>query len=209
MAVTIECRPNGPYLVKGLENLANSRGEAIATEAVVALCRCGGSANKPFCDGTHKRNGFSGARLSDGGNDKCDVYRGLGITIRDDRSICAHAGHCTDGLASVFKDGSEPWIDPAAADVEAIVAVVAKCPSGALSCSIEGRGEAVVEAGPPRIAIEKDGPYAVRGPVELVGATWAQGAARDRYTLCRCGASKNKPFCDGSHWDLGFKDEKN
>jgi len=51
---TIECRQNGPYLVKGLEALRNSRGDGIPTKPVMALCRCGGSANKPFCDGTHK-----------------------------------------------------------------------------------------------------------------------------------------------------------
>ena len=54
----ITCKPNGPYLVKGLANLRNSRGETVAVDAVVALCRCGGSATKPFCDGTHRKNGF-------------------------------------------------------------------------------------------------------------------------------------------------------
>lgn len=209
MSVTIGCAPDGPYLVKGLDILTNSRGETLATGATVALCRCGGSATKPFCDGTHKSNGFSGARLSDNSDDKCDAFRGPGITIRDNRSICAHAGHCTDGLPGVFKDGSEPWIDPAGGDAEAIVAVITRCPSGALSGSLDEKGEVIVESGPPRIAITKDGPYAVRGKVELAGARWAQGAPKDRYTLCRCGGSKNKPFCDGTHWELGFEDAKN
>ena len=209
MGTTIECARNGPYLVKGLESLTNSRGEAVATQAVMALCRCGGSASKPYCDGTHKRNGFSDARLADNSDDKVEAFRGPGITIRDNRSICAHAGYCTDGLPGVFKDGSEPWIDPGGGGVEAIVAIIAKCPSGALSGSIDGQGEAVVESGPLRIAIAKDGPYAVRGSVELAGMQWAQGAPKDRYTLCRCGGSKNKPFCDGSHWELGFRDAEN
>lgn len=52
----------------------------------------------------------------------------------------------------------------------------------------------------------KDGPYAVEGAVELVDGQWAQGASKARYTLCRCGASKNKPFCDGSHFEVGFRD---
>ncbi len=55
---TIECAPNGPYLVKNLENLQNSKGDRIPTKPVIALCRCGGSANKPFCDGTHEKIGF-------------------------------------------------------------------------------------------------------------------------------------------------------
>jgi uncharacterized Fe-S cluster protein YjdI len=126
---TIECRPNGPYLVSGVSDLRNSSGEALPTHPTVALCRCGGSANKPFCDGTHNRNGFSGARQT--GAAQPTEYRGRGITIHDDRSICAHAGHCTDGLPVVFKYGSEPWIDPAGAEVDAIVATIHQCPSGA------------------------------------------------------------------------------
>src|SRR5690349_16363513 len=98
MPVTIECRPNGPYIVKGLEGMARSSGEALKAEPQMALCRCGGSSNKPYCDGTHKRNGFSDARLGGGPADKVDTYKAAGITIRDNRSICAHAGACTDGL---------------------------------------------------------------------------------------------------------------
>ena len=206
IAVTIECRPNGPYLVKGLDELSRSSGEALRTEPVVALCRCGGSATKPFCDGTHKKNGFSDARVGGGEPDRADVYQAPGITLRDNRSICAHAGHCTDGLATVFKYGSEPWIDAAGATPQAIAAVVARCPSGALSCTLDGQSSPAAEPGPGRVTVEKDGPYAVRGPVALVNAPWASGAAKDRYTLCRCGQSKNKPFCDGTHWDAGFKD---
>lgn len=208
MGTTIECARNGPFLVKGLESFTNSRGEAVATQANMALCRCGGSANKPYCDGTHKRNGFSDARLADNGDDKVEAFRGPKITILDNRSICAHAGHCTEGLPGVFRDGSEPWIDPGGGSLDAIAAVIARCPSGALRGRIDGQGGAAVESGPLHVAITQDGPYAVRG-VELLGARWAQGAPKDRYTLCRCGGSKNKPFCDGSHWELGFKDPDN
>jgi CDGSH-type Zn-finger protein len=54
--------------------------------------------------------------------------------------------------------------------------------------------------------VTKDGPYAVSGGIELAGVSFGDGASQEHYTLCRCGASKNKPFCDGSHWDAGFKD---
>lgn len=208
MAATIECRVNGPYLVKEFGNLRNSKGERLATEATFALCRCGGSATKPFCDATHKKNGFSGARVADGSNDKLDSYRGRGITIHDNRSICAHAAHCTDSLAAVFKYGSEPWIDPNGAAAGAIVEAIRKCPSGALSFSIEGAAPAP-EAREPAITVTKDGPYAIVGGVELIGAHATVGVSGEHYTLCRCGASKNKPFCDGSHSDIGFRDEKN
>ncbi len=203
---TIECRPNGPYLVKNLEALRNSRGDGIPTKPVIALCRCGGSGNKPFCDGTHKTNGFSGAKLTDGSADKRETYRGPSIAIHDNRGICAHAGHCTDGLAAVFKSGAEPWIDPDGAKIEAIIQTIRRCPSGALSYALDDVEERDQQR-EPMITVTKDGPYAVVGGVRLTGAPWGAGASTEHYTLCRCGGSKNKPFCDGTHWSIGFRDE--
>lgn len=205
---TIECSLNGPYVVRNLEKLLSSRGDSLPAKPVVALCRCGGSADKPFCDGTHQKNGFSGAKPVDGSMDQRDAYRGRRITIHDNRAICAHAGHCTDGLAVVFKYGSEPWIDPDGAAIDAVIDTIRRCPSGALSYSLDG----VEQQGLPRqpaITVTKDGPYAVVGGVGLIGQRWGQGASTEHYTLCRCGGSKNKPFCDGSHWSIGFKDEQN
>lgn len=137
---TIELKPNGPLLIKNLEVLENSKGERLVTEAVIALCRCGGSANKPFCDGTHKKIGFSDERLAEESAEK-------------------------------KKKGA-----------------------------VEG-----VEARDPSITVTRNGPYEVVGAIELAGQTFA-GA---RYYLCRCGGSKNKPFCDGTHKKIGFEDEKN
>jgi CDGSH-type Zn-finger protein len=61
----------------------------------------------------------------------------------------------------------------------------------------------------PMVTITQDGPYAVTGGIELVDQPLGEGASTEHYTLCRCGGSKNKPFCDGTHWHIGFKDEKN
>jgi CDGSH-type Zn-finger protein/ferredoxin len=205
---TIECKLNGPYLVKGLENLRNSAGEPIPTRPVIALCRCGQSANKPFCDGTHQKIGFSGAKVTDASAQKRDDYRAREIVVHDNRAICAHAGHCSDGLPSVFKYREEPWIDPAGAKVEAIIETVRTCPSGALSYSLGGV-EHRDQQREPAVTVSKDGPYAVVGSVQLMDQSWGEGASREHYTLCRCGSSKNKPFCDGTHWSVGFKDEKN
>ena len=205
---SIECKPNGPYLIKDLETFRNSADDFIPTQPIMALCRCGGSANKPFCDGTHQSNGFSGAKQTDGSTDKRDDYRGKKITIHDNRVLCAHAGLCTEGLASVFKYGSEPWIDPDGAQVEAIVATIRTCPSGALSYSLEG-AEQQAQPHAAAITVTKDGPYAVVGSVRLIGEVWGAGASAEHYTLCRCGGSKNKPFCDGAHWSIRFTDEKN
>lgn len=204
----IECKPDGPYLVKDIPDLRSSNGQSIASQPVVALCRCGGSSNKPFCDGTHRRNGFSGARVAATSPAERVDYRAPGITIHDDRAICAHAGRCTDSLASVFKYGAEPWIDPAAASVTAIVETIRRCPSGALSYTLD-RPEAPQELPPPSVVVTKDGPYEVSGGVALENPATGQTSTTTRYTLCRCGGSKNKPFCDGTHWSIGFKDEKN
>ena len=200
----ITCVPNGPYLLAGGEVVLQREGGARLAEAGgVALCRCGGSASKPFCDGTHSRNGFSDRNEPHGGARRT-AYAGKNITIFDDRSICAHAGFCTDGLNAVFRMNAEPWIEPDAATVQAIAATIAKCPSGALSYALDG-AEAPPPVRAPAVTVMRDGPYAVTGSVQL-DAALAEGASREHYTLCRCGGSKNKPFCDGTHWHIGFKD---
>lgn len=205
---TIACTVDGPYLVRDLSDLRCSRGSNLQTQPVIALCRCGGSSNKPFCDGTHQRNGFVGARLTSSATSLRVDYRAPGITIHDDRGLCAHAGHCTDGLASVFKYGSEPWIDPAGAEVASIVEIVKRCPSGALSYTLD-QSEPPEDSAPPSITVTKNGPYAVAGSIAMVDSAPGQNSQATKYTLCRCGGSKNKPFCDGSHWTIGFTDEKN
>ena len=210
---TIECKPNGPYLVKDLEHLNDWQGHRIDARPVMALCRCGGSANKPFCDGAHQKNGFSDTKLAERATDQRQSYQSQKITIHDNRSICAHAGHCTAGLAAVFKYGSEPWIDASGAAVEAIIETIRKCPSGALSYTLggiqsdeQGKEQGKEQPQAPSITVTQDGPYAVEGAGLLQQPSWAQGASTERFTLCRCGASKNKPFCDGTHWSIGFKD---
>jgi len=208
--VTIACRDNGPYMVSGLGDLRAPDGSAVETKPMVALCRCGGSAKKPFCDGTHARNGFDGAKHADRAPDQRQSYVGNDVTIHDNRALCAHAGVCTDNLSAVWRQRQEPWIDPDGAAVADIIDVIGKCPSGALSYSLGG-AEAQVPSGAPSIQAAKDGPFVVSGDIELEGQAmdveWGDGACRAQFTLCRCGASKNKPFCDGSHWSVGFKDD--
>jgi len=208
VAIVIEPLPNGPYLVKNLEVLTNSKGNALATKEVLALCRCGCSTAKPFCSGMHKEIGFDSANLRDDSLDRRVDYPGDGISINDNRSICAHAGFCTDNLPEVWRLKQEPWIDPHGAAAGEIAAVVRMCPSGALSYSIGGVEHRDREGG-PAILVSRNGPYFVTGRIELVDASWGDGASREHYTLCRCGQSKNKPFCDGSHWAADFSDPVN
>ena len=199
--------PNGPYLVNGLKEFANQKGP-IETKEKMALCRCGGSANKPFCDGTHAKIGFSSAKLEGRIEDKRENYVGEKITIHDNRGICAHAGRCTDGLASVFRLKQEPWIQPDAASRDEIIATIQKCPSGALSYSVDNL-EHRDRDGDPSIFVAPNGPYVVSGEPELLDTIRGEGASKEHFTLCRCGGSKNKPFCDGTHWHNKFTDDKN
>lgn len=199
---TVEVRKNGPYLLRGAARVCDADGAGLPARDTVALCRCGNSSNKPFCDGTHAKIGFSGARFAVGPADTAQQYRGKRITIHDNRTICAHAGVCTDNLPGVFRLGQEPWIDADGAEAAAIVELVKRCPSGALSCSVEDSIPAAEPAG-CQVIVSKNGPYFVSGGLPLK-ADGAQPYRPGSYALCRCGASKNKPFCDGTHWAVGF-----
>jgi CDGSH-type Zn-finger protein len=207
----IACLSNGPYYLLNdttptpVANLRRANGEACATVRGVALCRCGGSKNKPFCDGTHGTIGFKDVKTTDGSQDRRVTYAGKRITIHDNRHICSHAGICTDRLQSVFRLRQEPWIDPDGASAREIIATVEKCPSGALSYSIDGVEHRDRDR-EPAVTVTDHGPYAVTGGIELLGVKFSEHASKEHYTLCRCGGSKNKPFCDGSHWQLDFRD---
>ncbi len=197
----------GTYRVEGGVPILDHDGTGIEAPPAYSLCRCGGSKNKPFCDGTHKSNNFNGQEFAtkDTASDRSDTYETEGITIHDDRSRCAHAGVCTDNLSEVFKLGVEPWIDADGAQADEIARVVSQCPSGALSYSMPASSEPVESHPGPSITVARDAPYAVRG-VQVIAGDGEAYDARERQTLCRCGGSRMKPFCDGSHWYMGFKD---
>jgi CDGSH-type Zn-finger protein len=204
----INVTEDGPYRIEGPVEILNARGQVVSTQGDVYLCRCGGSQNKPFCDGTHKKNGFSGAETADRDpiSARRDAYAGDGITIYDDRSVCAHSGECTDHLPSVWKLGTEPWIDAKGESAEQIAGVVRLCPSGALSYALGDDPATVEEELDTAVEASKDGPYYVRGAIQVTSSDGEDYERRNRQTLCRCGGSKNKPFCDGTHWHIGFKD---
>jgi glutamate synthase domain-containing protein 2/CDGSH-type Zn-finger protein len=202
----LRCAKNGPYVVEGLTTLTGFDGAALGTRKAITLCRCGRSNRKPFCDGTHAKVGFEDAVKPDRVRDKRDAYAGRRILIFDNRGICSHAGHCTDNLKSVFRAGVEPWIDPDGAELERVIEVIRLCPSGALSYAVDGV-EHRDQDRPPAIRVTLHGPYRLQGGVELSGVGDLDGASREHRTLCRCGHSKNKPFCDGSHWHADFRDD--
>ncbi len=203
---SIELMSNGPLIVKGLKQVTDTKGNRMDIEKTAfALCRCGQSKNKPFCDGSHSASGFSDKREITRPLNKSRTYSGQKITIHDNRTICAHAAECTENLPSVFQQHGHPWINPDGAEVEKLTEVIKKCPSGALSYSLNENHYKEKDL-PQEISVQKDGPYNIRGKINLNISDDLQPPNRELYSLCRCGASKNKPYCDGAHHEIGFKD---
>ena len=207
---TIEVTPDGPYIVRNVSKFKNSRGKTIEAKQTMALCRCGGSQNKPFCDGTHGKIKFSGKLEADKSSNKTIEYKGKEISILDNEGICSHAGYCDGNLKSVFwgSANGKRKPNPDAASKDEIIRVVKMCPSGSLSYKLEGKvyDEQNREVS---IFVSRDGPLYFTGYPELKDDKNSKPVSREHYALCRCGSSKNKPFCDGQHWHIKFKDEKN
>jgi CDGSH-type Zn-finger protein/truncated hemoglobin YjbI len=211
----IQASSNGPYLVTNAGAFNNWLGEPLAAQPQMALCRCGESAMKPFCDGSHAEVGFTDEKDPKRVPDHRDEYAGLGVTVLDNRGICQHSGFCTDRVPTVFHSGEEPFVTASGGRMDEIVRAARDCPSGALSYAIdevEARDE-VDHHGrrEPAIEVSKDGPYRIVGGIPLADGEGrdeprADGASREHYALCRCGHSQNKPFCSGMHWYVEFKD---
>lgn len=211
----IQVADNGPYLVTNLRKLEDWLGQVMQTRPHMALCRCGASTTKPFCDGSHAFNGFTDTKDPNRVPDKQDAYLGQQVTILDNRGTCQHSGFCTDRLASVFHLREEPFITPSGGRMDEIMRAVRDCPSGALSFAIDGvEARAQVDFHKSReskIEVSKDGPYRISGAIDLVDANNVivernEGASYEHYALCRCGKSQNKPFCSGMHWYVDFHD---
>lgn len=135
------------------------------------------------------------------------VYKGQRVSVQFDATRCIHSAECVRGLPAVFDPKAQPWIRPDQAAADAVVAVVARCPTGALQARDEqGR---VAESVPERneLRIVADGPHHLRGDIEVRDDGGTVLARETRLALCRCGASGHKPYCDGSHVGSGFEDE--
>ncbi len=200
---TIEEREDGPLVVKDLTSMTGPAGEAIEPAPVVALCRCGLSANKPYCDGSHRDAGFKSrddTPLS--GKDRTLTYEGADVTVTYNPMMCSHAAECGRLASHIFNPAQKPWVQPDKGTVEEVRSVVAACPSGALQLEHEG---VVVDETRSEVTVERNGPYWVTGvapPVPPQG----DGMSTEKFVLCRCGMSGNKPFCDGSHRDKKWSD---
>ncbi|HXC16556.1 MAG TPA: CDGSH iron-sulfur domain-containing protein [Holophagaceae bacterium] len=216
---------NGPYLVEGGLPLAKEiigtdahgesvkwvPGEKYPDQDRYALCRCGHSAKKPFCDGSHAKVGFDGTETAsrDPYLEQATVTEGPVMSLTDVEGLCAFARFC-DPHGQVWNQVNETDRPEARAH---FVRQTCDCPSGRLVAWDNATGKAEEPAFEPSIRLIEDpankcaGPVWLRGGVQVVGADGFEYEVRNRVTLCRCGASQNKPFCDGSHAAIGFKDE--
>jgi len=214
----INVAEDGPYRVTGVplvrmrkvpdedgEMLRWDRGEVLRQHGPYDLCRCGRSQSMPFCDGTEAANGFDGTESADRAPtaDRRFEYGDGPAVLTDDQSLCSQATFCdartTDAWAL-----AEQTEDPERRAM--MIRMVQRCPSGRLAYYLPPDLTFVEEELTQEIAVVDDGPLWVRGGVPIEAADGFEYEVRNRVTLCRCGYSKNKPFCDGSHVRTKFKD---
>jgi len=212
---------DGPYEVSGgvplvrLEILTNDAGESVGwlevgrieTGETYLLCRCGASEAKPFCDASHMIVAFDGAQTA-----SRDAYRevaactdGPGMRLRDVRWLCAEARFCdrAGGLWNLVGRADEPGV------TELVIEEAGLCPSGRYVACDPNSDDAIEPVFEPSIGLVEDphmgvsGPLFVRGGIPVYSEDGTPYEVRNRVTLCRCGGSKNKPFCDGTHVTAG------
>lgn len=220
MSVTVT--QNGPYMVAGGVRLSEqviATGADGSSEAWIerdlppagpryALCRCGHSNKKPFCDGTHTRIGFDGTEVADRAPflGQAKTFDGPSLALLDVEGLCAFARFCDPNgqVWSQVADSDDPGTRAT------FIRQVQNCPSGRLVVWDKQRGAALEPELAPSIGLIEDpaescsGPIWLRGSIALIAADGAEYEVRNRVTLCRCGESKNKPFCDGAHAAIKF-----
>ena len=143
------------------------------------------------------------------------------LTVTWDSEICIHSGICARALPTVFRPKERPWIDVSGGTDDQIALATDACPSGALGYRWDEGAQPPVEsevrsnqanqtesdtmAEDVTIQPLPDGPYEILGLVDLLDADGEVVRSAQKLFLCRCGASKTKPYCDGSHKEIGFK----
>jgi CDGSH-type Zn-finger protein len=224
-SITIKVTENGPYEVKGADSVtlktitANAEGESWSytdgktfplKPQASYLCRCGHSAHKPFCDGTHAKIGFDGTETASHipYMEAAEREIGLVAVLTDQESLCAFGRFC-DARGQIWNLA----LSPSRQDVQMAMREASHCPSGRLKVwDIHTGSQLNEEPTEQALAILED------PQMDCSAAIWAQGGVqvvssagenyevRERITLCRCGNSSNKPFCDGSHASSKWKD---
>ena len=133
-------------------------------------------------------------------------YEGEGIRVTYDASLCIHAAECVRGLPSVFDHKRRPWIDAGSAPADELAVVIRRCPTGALTYERLDGGREEEPRTTNELLVVPDGPIHARGDLVILDAERQVIGRVTRAAFCRCGASRNKPWCDGRHTDIGFED---
>jgi CDGSH-type Zn-finger protein len=184
-------------------------GDHLESESTYLLCRCGQSKNKPFCDSSHLTSGFNGTETASRApySEQAGIVRGTHLILTDNEQFCASARFCHPGGGTwkLARSGDDD-------DVQHAIREAGNCPSGRLVARDRATGVAIEPEFTPSIGLINDpdagvaGPIWARGGIPIVSADGEPYEIRNRVTLCRCGGSSNKPFCDGTHMDTGFQE---
>lgn len=212
----VKVTKNGPYMVSGGVPLSEQsicvdtdgqchgwkEGKKYPVQEKYALCRCGHSRSKPFCDGTHAKIHFNGTEEATQSPylEQASEINGPALKLTDVEVFCASARFChrAGGTWKLTKESSNP-------DARQIaIEETYDCPSGRL-VAWDQDGNAIEPDFEPSIGLVEDtqagklGPLWVRGGIPIESADGTSYEIRNRVTLCRCGKSSNTPFCDGGH----------
>ena len=215
---------NGPYLVSSKITLLKLK---IKTDEIgytyewieekkypdqeeYALCRCGHSQNKPYCDGSHEKVGFEGSETASKELylDGAVKVEGPDLLLTDNFGLCDHAGFCNraGGITENVIHSDNPEAKSRA------IQIASNCNSGRFVVYNKETGNPIEPDFEPSIAVTEEpdkgvsGPLWVRGGIQIESSDGTVYESRNRATLCRCGKSLNKPYCDGTHIMAGFND---
>jgi CDGSH-type Zn-finger protein len=215
-------KKDGPYVVSGNLPLSKEiiitdrngdpvewrKGKQFPNQESYALCRCGQSKNKPYCDGFHTKIDFHGSETASAEANKgmAEKFPGPGVDLTDVKELCASARFChrAGGTWKLVKNSDDPE------SKEIAIKEACNCPSGRLVVWDKKNGKPIEPEFQPSIGLVEDpekrvsGPIWVKGKVPIESSGAQKYEIRNRVTLCRCDASENKPFCDGSHIDVKF-----
>jgi CDGSH-type Zn-finger protein len=219
----IRIEKNGPYVLSGAIPLTretivtDEAGESVAWEEngrfpereSCSMCRCGFSDAKPFCDGSHELMNFDGTETASRVpyEQAATRFAGPRVTLVDEPDLCSEARFCAAKGAAwnrVERDDDE--------SKEIVIDECCMCPSGRYTADDEGGAGVIEPVLEQVVAVTQDphknvsGPLWVKGGIPVESSDGTTYEVRNRVTLCRCGKSRNKPFCDGTHIRVGFTD---
>lgn len=224
MDKSIKVTKNGPYVVSGnipifVETITPNKegfsakwvkGQKFEDREQVALCRCGRSQNKPCCDGSHVEINFVGEERASRESfaEIAESIEGPEITLQDASELCAFARFC-DRPNRVWTMAATPKNEE---ETKRAIEEACDCPSGRLVAVDNKTGKVYEPILEKEISLVEDPAEGVSGPLWVKGGIQVEAEdghlyeIRNRQTLCRCGESSNKPFCDGTHASCGFDD---